>query len=136
LERLFIQHQFLFCEEKFYYNYRPQETLQQLQDVLNVVRKELQDGITLHENVYLKVYKSKKDPAADPASAVLIYNGVKTNAGNHIDLDLINSDLHVFTHLSLVPNVTVRDKGNQIYAFTDITTRIFLIMFSGTTRIT
>lgn len=112
-------------EQKYYYNYRPQETLQQLEDVLNVVRKELQDGITLPKNVYLKVYKSKKDPTADPVSAVLIYNGVKTNAGNHIDLDLINSDLHVFTRLSLVPNVTALDKQNQIYAFTDVTARIF-----------
>lgn len=112
-------------EERVYYKYRPQETLQQLQDVLNVVRNELEHGITLPKNVYLKVYKSKRDPTADPVSAALIYNGVKTNAGNPIDLDLINSELHVFTRLSLVPNVTALDKENQVYAFNDITTRIF-----------
>jgi carboxylesterase len=112
-------------EEKYYYHYRPEETLQQLQDCLNVVRNELQDGITLPKNVYLKVYKSIKDPTADPVSAVLIYNGIKTSSGNRIDLDLINSNLHVFTRLSLVPNVTTLDKQNQVYAFTDIATRIF-----------
>lgn len=112
-------------EEQYYYHYRPQETLQQLEDVMNVVRNELQDGFTLPKNIYLKVYKSIKDPTADPVSAVLIYNGVKTNDGGRIDLDLINSDLHVFTRLDLVPGVTAQDRANQVYAFTDITTRIF-----------
>ncbi len=112
-------------EEKYYYHYRPQETLQQLQDVLTIVRGELQDGITLPANVYLKVYKSTKDPTADPVSAVLIYDGVKTSNGNPIAVDLINSNLHVFTRLNLVPNATALDRQNQIYAFTDITTRIF-----------
>jgi carboxylesterase len=112
-------------EEKYYYHYRPQESLQQLQDVLNVARNELQDGFTLPKNVYLKVYKSIKDPTADPVSAVLIYNGIKTYNGGHIGIDLINSNIHVFTRLSLVPDVTARDKANQVYAFNDITTQIF-----------
>jgi carboxylesterase len=112
-------------EEQYYYHYRPEETLQQLQDVLNQVRDELQNGVQLPDYIYLKVYKSIKDPTADPVSAVLIYNGVKTSSGGKIDLDLVNSDIHVFTRLNLVPNVTPLDKQNQIYAFTDITTRIF-----------
>jgi carboxylesterase len=112
-------------EDAYYYHYRPEETLQQLEDVITLARSELQDGITLPQNVYLKVYKSIKDPTADPASAVLIYNGVKTKDGKHIDVDLVNSDIHVFTRLSLVPNVTALDKQNQTNAFTDITTRIF-----------
>lgn len=93
--------------------------------MLNVVRKELQAGFSLPANVYLKVYKSEKDPTADPVSAVLIYNGLKTHNGNRIDLEFIHSQIHVFTRLSLVPNVTSRDIQNQQYAFTDITTRIF-----------
>jgi carboxylesterase len=112
-------------EEQYYYHYRPQESLQQLENVMNVVRKELQDGFTLPKNVYLKVYKSIKDPTSDPVSAVLIYNGIKTYNGNRIDLDMINSNIHVFTRLNLVPGVTAQDKANQVYAFTDITTRIF-----------
>ena len=112
-------------EEKYYYHYRPEETLQQLNNVLGAVRGELQSGITLPKNVYLKVYKSIKDPTADPVSAVLIYNGVKTSTGGHIDIDMIDSKLHVFTRLSLVPDVTDQDKANQLYAFNDIATRIF-----------
>ncbi|HZY40236.1 MAG TPA: hypothetical protein VFE53_26465 [Mucilaginibacter sp.] len=112
-------------EDVYYYHYRPQETLQQLEAVLNTVRGELQNGITLPKNVYLKVYKSTKDPSADPVSAVLVYNGIKTSTGGHIDLDFVNSDIHVFTRLSLVPNVTALDRQNQVYAFGDITTRIF-----------
>jgi len=112
-------------EEQYYYHYRPEETLQQLQDVLNQVRDELQNGIQLPDYIYLKVYKSIRDPTADPVSAVLIYNGIKTSIGRNIDLDFVNSDIHVFTRLNLVPNVTALDRQNQIYAFTDITTRIF-----------
>lgn len=111
-------------EEKFYYHYRPQETLQQLQGLLNVVRKELQSGFSLPQNVYLKVYKSKKDPTADPVSAVLIYNGLKTVSGTPIDLEMINSSLHVFTRLNLRPDVTAADRANQLYAFNDIFTRV------------
>ncbi len=112
-------------EQKFYYHYRPQETLQQLQSLLNVVRTELQSGFSLPQNVYMKVYKSKKDPTADPVSAVLIYNGLKTAAGTPIDLEMINSSLHVFTRLNLVPNVTAADRANQLYTFNDIVMRIF-----------
>jgi carboxylesterase len=113
------------AEDKYYYHYRPQETLQQLEDVLNVVRHELEDGITLPKNVYLKVYKSKQDPTADPVSAVLIYNGTKTSSGGKIDLEFIDSKLHVFTRLALRDGVTAQDKIHQTAAFTDITTRIF-----------
>jgi carboxylesterase len=112
-------------EEAYYYHYRPQETLQQLNNVLSEVRSELEHGITLPENVYLKVYKSIKDPTADPVSAVLIYKGIKTHSGNDIDVDLINSNLHVFTRLSLVQNVNETDKKNQTDTFKDITSRIF-----------
>jgi carboxylesterase len=112
-------------EELYYYHYRPQETLQQLENVLTTVRGELQDGIKLPKNVYLKVYKAIKDPSADPVSAVLVYNGIKTFDEGNIDINMINSSIHVFTRLNLVPNVTTVDKQNQVYAFTDITTRIY-----------
>lgn len=112
-------------EEKFYYHYRPQETLQQLQDLLNVTRRQLQSGYRLPANLAAKVYKSKKDPTADAVSAVLIYNGLKTAGGGPIDLEMINSGIHVFTRLNLVPNVTNLDRENQLHTFRDIVTRIF-----------
>lgn len=112
-------------ENTYYYHYRPQETLQQLNKALTTVRGELESGITLPKSVYLKVYKSGNDPTADPASAVLIYKGVKTGSGGNIDVELVNSSLHVFTRLNLVANVTAADKQNQNLTFKDITTRIF-----------
>jgi len=99
--------------------------LQQLQQLLNVVRTQLQSGFSVPQNIYLKVYKSKKDPTADPVSAVLIYNGLKTSGGGPIDVEMINSSLHVFTRLNLVPNVSSADRANQANAFNYIVTRIF-----------
>lgn len=112
------------AEDQYYYHYRPQETLQELQKLLTTVRKQLEKGIILPANVKLKVYKSKQDPTADPVSAVLIYNGTKTNDGNPIDLQMVDSKLHVFTNLSLRPAITQQDQDNQTFVFTDITTKV------------
>lgn len=111
------------AEDKVYYHFRPQETLQQLQKLLNVVRTDLEKGITLPINCQLKVYKSKKDPSADPVSAVLIYQGAKLSNGNPITVELIDSDLHVYTRLNLRDRITAKDWTNQTAAFTDLVTR-------------
>lgn len=111
------------AEDKVYYHYRPQETLRELQNLLNVVRKALQKGIVLPPGTSMKVYKSKKDAAADPVSAVLIYKGVKTHTGQSIDVEMIDSKLHVYTRLALV-NATAKDKENQVATFNDILSRV------------
>ena len=111
-------------EDKVYYHFRPQETLQQLQSLLTVVRKDLEKGVVLPTNCNLKVYKSKKDPTADPVSAVLIYNGTKTASGKPIDLELIDSDKHVYTRLDLRDDVTTKDRQNQAATFADIVARV------------
>ena len=111
-------------EDKYYYHYRPQETLQQLQNVLTTVRKQLEKGITLPSNVYLKVYKSKQDPTSDPVSAVLLHKGIKTSDGKAIDIQMIDSELHVFTNLAIRPGVTDKDRSNQEMVFTDIRSKI------------
>lgn len=110
-------------EDKFYYHYRPQETLRELQNLLNIVRKDLEKGIILPQGSVLKVYKSKQDPTADPVSAVLIYKGVRLFSGEPIDIEMINSNLHVFTRLALRPH-TDDDKANQISTFEDILNRV------------
>ena len=108
-------------EEKYYFHYRPYESLQQLNNVINIVRKQLQAGVTLPANCTLKVFKADKDDTADPVSAVLIYLGTKTSAGAKIDVQLVNSSLHVFTRLALRdPAATTQDIKNQTDAFTDI----------------
>lgn len=110
-------------EDKVYYHFRPQETLQQLQSLLNVVRKDLEKGVTLPPNCALNVYKSKRDPSADPVSAVLIYKGVKTSDGQPVAVGLIDSDLHVYTRLNLREAATDKDRQNQTATFTDLVTR-------------
>ena len=114
-------------EDKYYYHYRPQETLQQLQDVLTTVRKQLEKGITLPPFMYMKVYKSKQDPTADPVSAVLMYKGIKTSRGNPITIEMVDSKLHVFTNLAIRPEVTAKDRSNQAATFSDIEQRVIRI---------
>lgn len=111
-------------EDKVFYRFRPQETLRELQSLLTMVRKDLEKGVTLPANCALKVYKSKRDSSADPVSAVLVYKGVKTADGQPVTVQLIDSDLHVFTRLQRRETVTTKDRENQTAAFTDIAARV------------
>lgn len=103
-------------EFSHWYHFRPQETLQQLQKLLHIVRKDLQRGISLPAGTRLKAYKSKKDPTADPVSAVLIYKGVE----GVVEIEMVDSELHVFTRLAGRDGVTDKDIQNQSAAFSDI----------------
>ena len=69
-------------ERKHWYHYRPQETLQELLDIITVVRKELESGIALPPLTDLSIYKSKYDEVADRISGILIYNGIESNTMN------------------------------------------------------
>lgn len=111
------------AEDKVYFHYRPEETLRELQNLINEVRKDLEKGLVLPQGTSLKVYKSIKDPTADPVSAVLIKKGVKTFSGNPIEVEMINSDLHVYTRLELRPH-TAADTQNQLATFNDIIERV------------
>ncbi len=111
------------AEDKVYFHYRPQETLRELQNLINEVRKDLEKGFVLPQETSLKVYKSIKDPTADPVSAVLIKKGLKTFSGNPIEVEMINSDLHVYTRLELRPH-TAADTQNQLATFNDIIERV------------
>jgi carboxylesterase len=111
------------AEDRYWYHFRPQETLRELLDVTVRVRKQLEDGITLPAGTTMKVYKSIKDPTADPVSAVLIYKGIKTSAGRTIDVEMVDSDLHVFTRLALRSGTDQGDVANQLRTFSDIVSR-------------
>lgn len=106
-------------EKKYWYKYRPYQTLEELNSLIIKVRKQLEDNLTIGD-VKMTVYKSLKDDAADPVSAVLLYKGVKTNYGK-INVEMIDSDLHVFTRLDLRPNVSPKDFYNQSKVFSAIT---------------
>lgn len=112
-------------EEKYYYHYRPYETLQELRNVINAVRKDLEKGITLPAGCTLKVFKSDQDDVADAASAVMINKGVRTSQGNAPDMSLISSKLHVFTRLNhREESPASGDIANQTLVFTEIANRI------------
>jgi carboxylesterase len=63
-------------ENKYWYRFRPQETITELNNV-KVVRKDLEDGVKLPTDTYLKVFHSLHDPVASSTSSVLIYKGLK-----------------------------------------------------------
>ncbi len=107
-------------EEGHWYHYRPHETLQQMMSLLDLVRRDLQKGFRLAAGTKLKVYKSIKDAASDPASAVLIYKGLKNSDGSPIAVEMLDSDLHVVTRLAGREGVTQKDRDMQLYVFDDM----------------
>ena len=111
-------------ENKYWYRFRPYETINELNCLMRTVRKGLEDGIMLPTGTYLKVFHSLHDPVASTTSTVLIYKGLKTSIGTHIDVQLMNSDIHVFTRLSLRSNVTPLQHANQLDAFNQIVNKL------------
>ena len=107
-------------EEGHWYHFRPQETMVQLLELTEKLRKDLQSGFKLPAGVRIKVYKSIKDPTADPVSAVLIYKGLKNSDGTTIDIEMIDSELHVSTRLNGRDNVTQHDRDIQTHVFDDM----------------
>jgi carboxylesterase len=107
-------------ERKHWYHYRPQETLQELLDIITVVRKKLESGIALPPLTDLSIYKSKYDEVADRISGILIYNGIKSNTMNSKEIDMVNSHIHVMTRLQGRNNITDNDISIQKMIFNQI----------------
>lgn len=107
-------------EEGHYYHFRPQETLQQLLNLTEKTRKDLQKGYQLPVGTLMKVYKSIKDPTADAVSAVLIFKGLKNSDGSNIAIEMIDSELHVVTRLNGRDDITSHDQEIQAHVFDDM----------------
>src|SRR6478752_1819183 len=107
-------------ENKYWYKFRPYETINELNNIMTIVRKDLERGVTLPSGTYFKEFHSLHDPVASTTSSVLIHKGLKTSSGAKPDVQLMNSDIHVFTRLSLRPDVTSLQRANQLDAFTQI----------------
>ncbi len=107
-------------EKGYWYVYRPQESLKQLLAVIDLTRRDLEDGFSLPQDTYLKVYKSIKDETAEPVSALLIYKGLKTSKGANIDVEMVESNLHVFTRLKGRSNVSSADEALQLKTFIEM----------------
>ena len=110
-------------EEKYWYRFRPQETINELNDLMKVVRKDLEDGIVAPAGTYIKAFHSKHDPVASTTSTVLLYKGLTLSNGNKIDAQIMDSEIHVFTRLSLRPAVSTLEKANQLDAFEQMASR-------------
>jgi len=108
------------AEEGHWYHFRPQETLKQLLNLIEISRKDLQQGYNLPAGIRMKIYKSIKDPTADAVSAVLIFKGLKNSDGTNIDIEMIDSELHVVTRLDGRDNITQHDRDIQTHVFNDI----------------
>ncbi|ARV14251.1 alpha/beta hydrolase [Polaribacter sp. SA4-12] len=104
-------------EDKYWYHFKPQETLNELLDLIDIVRKDLQKGYQLPTGTQMKIYKSIKDDTADAVSAVLIYKGLKNSDKTAIDVEMIDSELHVVTRLEGRDNVTQKDRDIQKQVF-------------------
>lgn len=104
-------------EQGHWYVYRPQESLKQLMALINLTRIDLQKGIQLPTGTYMKVFKSKTDDVADPVSALLIFKGIHTATNGDVEVELVNSNLHVFTRIAGREGVNSKDIENQAMAF-------------------
>jgi carboxylesterase len=106
-------------EQPYWYRNRPAEALQQLNELIISVRKDLAKGIVLPSGTRLTVFKSQQDEVADPASALLIYKGVRLNSDKKVDVILPNTSRHVYTRLRgrIPASLSAKDTIFQSEAF-------------------
>jgi carboxylesterase len=112
-------------ENKHWYVNRPEETLEQLYALMNVVKNRLEDGFRLPPGTEAMVRKSKHDKSADPAGALLVYKGMRKADGSHVDVKLVDSRLHDFTRLALrKQKLAAADTALQIATFREMADRV------------
>jgi carboxylesterase len=105
-----------------WYTYRPQESLKQLMELIDLTRRDLEKGIKLPAASMMKIYKSRIDGTADPVSAVMLYKGIRTSSGEKVQLEMVDSKLHVFTRLRGRDGVKPNDVVLQLKAFDEMET--------------
>lgn len=110
------------AERSHWYTNRPHETLDQLYKLTKRVRSELRTGFELPTGSRAKVYKTSRDKTADPVSGLLIYKGMRRADGVRVDVEMIDSELHVFTRLRGRDAATVQalDRERQQEAFEEM----------------
>ena len=107
-------------EEGHWYHFRPQETLKELMKLIDKTRKDLENTVYLPSGVHVKIYKSIHDPTADAISALMIYKGLFNRDGSHIDVEMLESNIHVVTRLNGRENVNQNDRDIQKHVFDDM----------------
>jgi carboxylesterase len=112
-------------ERAHWYSNRPPSTLAELYELTERVRSRLASGYRLPAGTAATVYKTSRDPTADPVSALLIYRGLRTSEGGRIAVQMFDSPLHVFTRLAArAPTaVTAADRQRQQQVFDEMLAR-------------
>jgi carboxylesterase len=111
-------------EQKHWYSLRPAAQLTELYSLINRAKNRLEGGQTLPKGIRLKVYKSKKDGSADPVSALYLKKGLRHADGSQVEIEMEDSDLHVFTRLSGRAGNTLGDTLLQQTVFSEMTRRV------------
>jgi len=111
-------------EKGKWYVYRPQESLNELRELITLTCEDLEQGVTLPEKTFLKAYISTGDDVANPEGEKLIRNGIKTSNGKAVEVEMIDSKLHVFTRLAGRDNINKQDSTTQKRVFNEIKSRI------------
>jgi carboxylesterase len=114
---VFVETEQTTTEDSVWYRFRPQETVRELNELMKEGRKELESGVTAPAGTRVRIFHSKNDPTASSTSAVLLYKGLMHSDGSNIDIQMIDSDIHVFTRLALRSGVTSAQIANQQLAF-------------------
>lgn len=112
-------------ENGYWYKYRPQEALKELNKITQFERATTEDGRKLPVGVTLKVYKAINDASADPISAAMLKNGIKLYDGRDIEVIMVNTSVHVFTRLHGRDIITIADKNLQTKTFEEIHDYLF-----------
>jgi len=108
------------AEVGHWYSYRPQESLQQLQQLLDTTQSNLTRGIRLPVNIDLTIYKSMHDNTVNPISAELMEKGIRNHDETKITVKMVASNLHVFTRLQGRETITQADKDLQLKTFNEM----------------
>ena len=111
------------AEKRHWYTNRPASTLEQLNDLCELMRSRLENGFSLPQDASATCYKSDVDDSVDPVTAVLIYKGLSDAKGAKIDVQMVRSDFHVFTQLAARVSVTAADRALQKRVFAEMIER-------------
>jgi len=107
-----------------WYTNRPSSSLVQLHDLCDLCRQKLEKGFRLPDCTYAKIYKSENDGSVDPISALMMYKGMFKSDGNRVDIQMVQSDLHVFTRLHARDYVSHADSVLQQATFKEIADKV------------
>lgn len=111
-------------ERSHTYSNRPVEALAELNSLCTHVREHLEDGWSLESETQAFTWKAKKDGSADPLSALIIKRGLSLSNGKITEVNLVDSDNHIFIQSNNKTSWSDKEKSLQMNTFNEISTRL------------